>query len=186
MRLLLFAFVFFSASTYAQSVPSRNAVRVGLNRAFFGSGDVVGPALYAEYSYQATPFLAITPRLISGFAHREQQGNFRHVSSFAANVSVRITPVPRYLGWFSLDAGGLYHRFASTSGSVSRVFGYGSISSGEHYQENLWGFVGAINTDFAQGKQWALGARLELLTSLSEGYLNADSYQLGLYYGRRF
>ena len=147
---------------------------------------MVGPALYAEYSYQITPFVAVAPRVLSGMARRERRNNFDQISSFATNLSLRITPIPRYLPWFSLDLGGLYHRFASTYGSANLTFGDGAIGYGQHRQEDLLGFIGAVNTDFVHREQWILGTRLELLTSLSGGYLNADSYQLGLYYGRRF
>ena len=171
----------------AQSAEPSNAVRVGINRAFFGSGDVVGPALYAEYSYQLNPYLGIAPRLISGVASRVLPSHFDHVSSFAANLSVRVTPLPNYLRWFSIDIGGLYHRFTNTYGNTGPPFnGQPTSEDAYHYTENLWGFVGAINTDFVNRETFTLGARLELLTSLSEGYLNADSWQIGLYYSRKF
>lgn len=187
MRFLLFLIVFFPALAYAQLDAPRNEIRVGINRAFFGSGDVVGPALYAEYSYQINPYLSVAPRLISGMAAREQPDLYNHVSSFGANVSARITPLPRVLYFFSVDVGGLYHRFANTYGSINSTTPDGASNDySEHRQNNLWGFVGAVNTNFVNQETYNLGARLELLTSLSGGYLSADSYQWGVYYARRF
>lgn len=180
MRFLLFLIVFFPALAYAQLNAPRNEIRVGINRAFFGWGDVVGPALYAEYSYRINPYLSVAPRLISGMAVREEQNQYDHISSFGANVSVRITPLPRLLYFLSVDVGGLYHRFASTYGSINSTTPDGASNDySEHRQNNLWGFVGAVNANFVNQETYTLGARLELLTSLSEGYLNADSYQWG-------
>ncbi len=187
MRALLFLIVFLPAGAYAQSTDPRNEIRVGINRAFFGSGDVVGPALYAEYSYRVNPYLSVAPRLISGTAARERPDLYDHASSFAANVSARITPSPRVLSFLSLDVGGLYHRFASTYGSINSTTPDGiSNDYSEHRQQNLWGFVGAVNTELVHQEAFTLGARLELLTSLSGGYLSADSYQIGIFYSRRF
>lgn len=187
MRSLLFLIALFPAVAYAQSADLRNEIRFGINRAFFGSGDVIGPALYAEYSYRVSPYLSVAPRLISGTAVREELNLYNHVSSLGANVSARITPLPRFLYFFSVDVGGLYHRFASTYGSINRTIP-GGISNdySEHRQQNLWGFVGAVNASFVDQETFTLGARLELLTSLSGGYLSADSYQWGIYYSRRF
>ena len=187
MRSLLFLISFLPAVAYAQSADPRNEIRVGVNRAFFGSGDVVGPALYAEYSYRFNPYLSVAPRLISGTASREQPNLYDHVASFGANVSARITPLPRVLYFFSVDLGGLYHRFASTYGSINSTTPDGmSNDYSEHRQDNLWGFVGAVNTTFVNQESFTLGARLELLTSLSGGYLSADSYQIGVFYARKF
>ena len=174
--------------TLAQSAEPQHAVRIGINRAFFGSGDVVGPALYAEYSYQFNAYLGIAPRVISGFANRQDDRRFDHISSFAANISARISPLPRYLPGWTIDLGGLYHHFANTYGDIvgPPSSGPSAVSDAYHRQENLWGFVGAMNVDVVHQEKYSLGARLELLTSLSEGYLNADSYQIGLYYSRKF
>ena len=187
MRSLLFLIAFLPAMAYAQSGVPQNEIRIGINRAFFGSGDVVGPAVYAEYSYRLSSYLSVAPRLIGGMAVREQRNFYNHVSSFGANVSARITPLPRFLYFFSVDVGGLYHRFASTYGSINRTIPGGSSNDySEHRQENLWGFLGAVNASFVNQEYFTLGARLELLTSLSGGYLSADSYQWGVYYARKF
>ena len=187
MRSLLFLIIFLPNWTSAQLIAPRNEIRVGINRAFFGSGDVVGPSLYAEYSYRLNPYLSVAPRLIGGMAVRERPDLYNHVSSFAANVSARITPLPRFLYFLSVDVGGLYHRFASTYGSINSTTPDGIPNDySEHRQENLWGFIGAINTEFVSMESYTLGARLELLTNLSGGYLSADSYQIGVFYARRF
>ena len=189
MRTLLFSlFLLTQTLAHAQSYEPRNSVRIGINRAFFGSGDVIGPTFYAEYSYQLNPYLSVAPRLQSGFANRRLDYYLNHISSFAANVSARITPLPRYLPWVSVDIGGLYHRFVQTSGNSAGWSGQGFQIAYEvtNDSENLWGFIGAVNIDFARQETFTFGTRLELLTSLMGGYLNADSYQLGLYYGRRF
>ena len=146
-----------------------------------------GPALYAEYSYRFNPYLSVAPRLIGGMATRERPDLYNHASSFAANVSARITPLPRFLYFFSVDVGGLYHRFASTYGSANSTTPGGTSNDySVHYQDNLWGFVGAVNAEFVNQEAFTLGVRLELLTSLSGGYLSADSYQTGVFYARRF
>ena len=188
MPLFLLSLLLLALTTQAQPSESSQAIRIGANRAFFGTGDVVGPAFYAEYAYSFNPYVALAPRVISGFAHRQDRTIFNHISSFAVNLSVRISPLPRYLPGWSIDIGGLYHRFTNTSGNVFQISGTSQPASGDanHYRENLWGFVGAINGDIIHREKFSLGARLELLTSLAEGYLNADSYQWGVYYSRRF
>ena len=192
MRTTLFSLLLLTQSVvYAQAVEPRNAIRIGINRAFFGSGDVVGPAFYAEYSYQLNPYFSLAPRILSGFANQgadDYRNYLNHISSLATNVSVRITPLPRYLPWFAFDIGGLYHRFVQTSGNAAGHSGPQLQAAYEvtNSSENLWGFIGAVNLDFAHQEKFTFGSRLELLTSLSEGYLNADSYQLGFYYGRKF
>ena len=171
----------------AQTSEPPHAIRIGANRAFFGAGDVVGPTFYAEYSYQLSPYVAVAPRAISGFAHRQDFSNLDHLSSFAINLSVCLSPLPRFLPGWTLDVGGLYHRFTNTYGNLTSFPGTPSTANdASHYSENLWGFVGAINGDVIHQEQYAIGVRLELLTSLSEGFLNADSYQLGVYYSRSF
>ena len=162
---------------------NQHAVRVGINRAFFGTGDVVGPAMYAEYSYQVSPYVAIAPRILSGMASRQTQNNFDQISSFAANVSVRITPLPQYVKWFSLDVGGLYHRFANTYGNTFGTFG---SAEAFHNRDHLWGGIAAVNTDWVHQENFTVGSRLEMLTSFGGGFINADSFQIGVYYSRRF
>ncbi len=95
------------------------------------------------------PYISVAPRLISGMAVREQRNLYDHVSSFGANVSARITPLPRFLYFLSLHVRDLYHRFASTYGFVNQTIPGGSSNDySEHRQEYLWGFVGAVNTSF--------------------------------------
>ena len=140
MRLpyLLLFFIIAPTITRAQPAELLHAIRVGVNRAFFGSGDVTGPAFYAEYGYRLSPYVGVAPRVSSGFAHRQDRDNFNHISSFAINLSVRISPLPRYLPGWSLDLGGLYHRFTQTSGNLTNLFGTPTSGDASHYQKNRW------------------------------------------------
>ncbi|MGB3585691.1 MAG: hypothetical protein WBA23_04075 [Tunicatimonas sp.] len=175
--------------SYAQEINHQNTLRLGLNRAFFGSGDIIGPALYVEYSRELNSFLAITPRIMSAYANRNDDNLISHASDFGTSVSLRITPFP-YNGFrrIKVDIGGLYHRFIQSYGSVGSVDIYDTVimSDSNYRKDDLFGFIGSVNISILDNDRFDLGGRLDLLTSLDEGYLNADSFQYGLFFGVKF
>lgn len=179
----------FTSLLYAQDVNPLNSLRVGVNRAFFGAGDITGPALYVEYSRELLPFLAVTPRIMSAYGNSRNDYFVNQASDFGTSLSLRFTPFPnRGLRRVKFDVGGLYHRFIQSYGSVLSPDEYGLIATENSFyrREDLVGFIGSINVSALDNHRFDLGARLDLLTSLSGGYLNADSFQTGLYFGMKF
>ena len=167
---------------------SKNSTRFGINRAFFGSGDIAGPAISAEYSYSFNKYFALTPRIMSGFANKLTDKNFDHASSFAASLSMRITPLPDIFRRLKFDVGGLYHQFIKTWGEIGENNQSGAIVSynTEYSKENLFGLLGSASINVIDKKRIESGLRFEMLTSFTDGYFNCDSWQTGLYIGIKF
>ncbi len=46
----------------------KNSARFGINGAFFGSGDIIGPSIYGEYSISLNDYFAIVPRFMCAYA----------------------------------------------------------------------------------------------------------------------
>lgn len=178
--ILFFILFFFSLNLYGQQNSGKqNSARFGSSFAFFGAGDLYGISIYGEYVCRLSKVLSVSPRIMSGFASR---ADFDHLSSFAGSVSLGINPFPRKS--FKIDVGGLYHKVINSYGSLGDMqYGQSEIISGYHSNENLLGFIGSLSGNLYSNKKMELGARFDLLTSLTEGYLNADSWQIGLYIG---
>ena len=67
---LLFGLLLVYGFLYGQrDIKTNNTARFGINRAFFGSGDIIGPGIYGEYSFSFSNYFAITPRIMSAYAH---------------------------------------------------------------------------------------------------------------------
>jgi hypothetical protein len=165
-----------------------NSARFGINRAFFGSGDIVGPSISAEYSYSFNKYFALTPRIMSGFANKVTDKNFDHASSFGTSLSLRITPLPNTFRRLKFDVGGLYHQFIKTWGEIGENNQSGAIVSynTEYSKENLFGLIGSASINIIDKKKVESGLRFEMLTSFTDGYFNCDSWQTGVYIGMKF
>jgi len=186
---LVIGIFLFSIFLYGQEVNNtRNSVRFGINRAFFGSGDIVGPGIYAEYSYSLNNYFAMSPRIMSAYANRNDEGNFAHASSFVTSLSIRITPLPNFFKGLKIDFGGLYHRFINSHGSIEEKDEYNDYHSNDaiYYKEDLFGLLGSLNINVFENKRLETGLRFDILTSFTEGSFNCDSWQIGTYIGLKF
>jgi hypothetical protein len=181
MKPLLFVVVlFFSLNVRGQqNSDKQNSARFGSNFAFFGAGDLYGISIYGEYVWRLNKVLSVSPRIMSGFASR---ADFDHLNSFAGSVSLGINPFPRKS--FKIDVGGLYHKVINSYGTLGDIqYGQSEITRGYHSSENLFGLIGSVSGNLYSNKKMELGIRFDLLTSFTEGYFNADSWQIGLYIG---
>lgn len=186
---LLVAFLIIGCVVYGQTDHStKNSIRIGINRAFFGSGDIIGPSISAEYSYSINNYLAITPRMMSGSAHKFYENYFFQASSFGTSLSVKVTPLPYSFERLKFDVGLLYHRFIHFWGEIDHTSSYGSyISTEANYSINdLKGFIGSIQFNLIDRNKMESGLRFDMLTSLSDGYFNCDSWQIGFFVGIKF
>ncbi len=167
---------------------AKNTARFGINRAFFGSGDITGPGIYLEYSCSLNDYFALTPRIMSAYAHRKSDGYFDLASSFGASLSVRITPFPNFFSRLKFDFGGLYHKFIKTWGETGQKTEYDEYISSYtiYYKEELFGLIGSLNVNVIDTKKIEMGLRFDMLTSFTEGYFNCDSWQTGVYFGLKF
>lgn len=187
--ILLVSFFYSFSEIYGQeNAMTKNAVRIGVNRAFYGAGDIVGPSVNAEYSYSLNKYFAMTPRVMSGYANRMDGGQFNHASSFSSSLALRITPFPNTFQRLKVDFGGLYHRFIKSYGSVDPKAGYGGYHSSStiYRREDLFGLIGSLSINLIDHKRIESGIKFDMLTSFTEGYFNSDSSQTGLYFGVKF
>jgi hypothetical protein len=187
--LLLTGLILFAGLVNGQdNLTLKSAARIGINRAFFGYGDIVGPCISAEYSYSFNTYFALTPRIMSGFANKLTDKNFDHASSFGTSLSIRITPLPNSFRRLKFDVGGLYHQFIKTWGEIGENTQSGAIVSynSEYSKENLFGLLGSASINIIDKKKIESGLRFEILTSFTEGYFNCDSWQTGVYIGMKF
>ncbi len=177
---LLFT-VFSSFNVFAQEPDptTLNSARFGTNFAFFGAGDLYGVAIYGEYVVRLNKVLSISPRISSGFASR---ADFDQLTSFATSVSLGVQPFRNKS--LQIDVGGLYHKVINTYGSLGEFqYWQYEIERGYHSNENLFGFLGSISGNVYSNKKLEVGIRFDLFTSFYEGYLEADSWQIGTYIG---
>ena len=105
------------------SQDSRNMLRIGLNGAFFGSGDVLGMSISTEYVYQINDILEITPRIMIANANNMYNVDnifyeYHQINSLGASLSLRITPFPDSFHRLKFDCGGLYQRFIKSWGQL--------------------------------------------------------------------
>lgn len=181
MKLLLMCVALFcAANANAQVNKSRmNVARMGTNFSFFGAGDLYGVSIYGEYVQRLNKVFSVSPRISSGFASR---AGFDHLTSFATSVSLGVQPF-NYQS-FKIDIGGLYHKVINSYGTLGDgQYGQYDIERGFHSNENLFGFLGSLSGNVYSNKKLEVGVRFDLFTSVSEGFLNADSWQIGAYIG---
>ncbi|MEN8229343.1 MAG: hypothetical protein ABFS38_14385 [Bacteroidota bacterium] len=171
------------------SQDSRDMIRIGLNGAFFGSGDVLGISTSIEYVHQINDFLDITPRFMIANANNMYNMNtfyeYHQITSLGASLSLRITPFPDLFHRLKFDIGGLYQRFIKSWGQLGSIDMYGTYYSNATYysSDNLYGLLGSVNLNLIETTRIESGLRFELLTSFYKGSLECDGVQSGLYLG---
>jgi hypothetical protein len=184
--ILLPALLFFNISVFAQKNNNPvNSFRAGLNCAFFTSGDFYMPAVSVDYSRSLNKFLAISPRIIGAYHNRVSYGKNDFSSSLAAALSLRITPLPGVFDHLKIDVGGLYHHFKVSSTYILNP-GRDNYANYNYSVSDLFGLIGSLSLNFSTKHKLYWGARLDMLTSFSEGYFNCDSWQMGIYLGKNF
>lgn len=172
----------------AQQQTPKGAVTTGVNYAFFGSGDVTGPCLVADYSYDINKYLALTPGVRVASVTRNSDGNYSHLSSLALNLSLTFTPLPELFDNLMLEAGGLFHRQVNNYGNCVEDETDGYYTSDEtHFSvERLWGLVFSIKLNIIDNQRFVAGCRGDMLTSFLDNYYNCDGLQGGIYIGVKF
>lgn len=172
---------------------ANKVLQLGINSAFFSSGDMTGLGLNIEYNYPVNKYLSIAPRLMSAKAngisnYTSSMNKFHHISSFALSLSAKITPFPDQFKRLKLDFGGLCHQFTKTRGTLSNSDEYDTYntSNTSYYEDNLFGLLASLSFNVIDSQKMAGGLRLDLLTSLHEGYLESDAFQTGIYFGIKF
>ncbi|NCD41030.1 MAG: hypothetical protein EOL88_02970 [Bacteroidia bacterium] len=186
MKRLLITLLMCSAliPAIAQQNIATNHFTAGLNGAFYGSGDIIGPALYIAYTRQFSPYLGIAPRLQTGYANSLTNYAFDHASSLMAFADIEITPLPNRLNRFSLLLGGVYHHFIKVYGNYQRISEYEEyLSNNATYRnDKCFGLHGALKYRIVNTEKYQVGIIAELMTGFYEGYLEAESLQCGLFF----
>jgi len=193
-KTLILIFLLFGLILNAQDdISTKQSLRVGLNTAFFGSGDMTGLGLNIEYNYAINKYLSIAPRFMSANANGISDypsftNDFHQISSFGFSLSGKITPFPNNFKRLNIDLGGLYHKFTETWGDIGSKDEYDTYSTNNtsYYEDNLFGFLGSLSFNVIDSKKVASGLRFDLLTSLYEGYLECDGFETGIYFGLKF
>ena len=186
--------IFSSLLINAQNEPTaKQTLQIGLNSAFFGSGDMTGIGLNVEYNYPINKYFSLSPRIMSananGISNRSYSKSvFNHTSLFGISLSGKITPFPNNFKRLKVDLGGLFQKLTYTWGDIdtSNYYGIYSTNNTSYNEENLFGFIGSISYDLIDTKNIVSGFRFDLLTSLYEGYLECDGFQTGIYFGIKF
>ena len=113
---------------------------------------------------------------------------YHQISVFGTSLSARFTPFVKSFKRLNLDFGLLYQRFIKSWGLTRPDELYNSYDGANthYYAENLFGFLGSINLNVIDTKNIESGFRIEMLTSLSEGYFNSEGIQTGIFLGIKF
>ena len=184
--ILLLTLIFLSGTLFAQqSKPDVDVLRVGINGAFFTSGDIYMPAISIDYAHPLNNFMAISPRIIGAYHNKVRYGVNRFSSSLAAALSLRIKPLPGIFDPLKFDIGALYHHYKTSELFILDP----ATSTSANYSyllEDLFGLIGSISIDFPSKRQLFWGGRFDVLTSFHSDYFNIDSWQLGIYGGLKF
>lgn len=186
--IILFIFTIMGMNVNAQETSNKKgSLQVGLNGAFYGSGDMIGTSFYGEYLYQVNDYFSVTPRLFGGFANDNEElwGDevlYKLLTSFGVNLSVRYTPFPVALNNLKIEAGPLFHQVVKSYGESSINPEYQPSFHSYYSKENLFGISGSLLYDIFLSEKSSTGLRFDMLTSFTEGYYNCDSFQLGVYY----
>lgn len=179
---------FFTSQLKSQEViDHQNTLRFGINRAFYGSGDIFGTSIYSEYSYKINKRITVSPRIFYGFAYVIKGRTSNHLSSFGINLNADITPFPSKLKKFKFCIGPLYNYQAQTYGEVVENLNendYRLINTITIEEKKLGALIG-FKFDVFETEKIELGARFDMLTNFN-GFLWADSWQFGIYFGSKF
>ena len=181
---------------FAQDIIKKdNTLEVGISNAFYGMGEMVGTGIFIQYSHALNDYFSLSSGILSAYANRKQtnnigsmSNNFGQTSSFATNISLRITPLPRVkiLKQFSMNIGGLYHRLVHTWGVLdvsSYTGGSYNTTIASYMDEYLWGLIGSANFSIFENDNITSGLSFDLYTSFANNMLNCDEYQIKLFLG---
>jgi len=175
----------------AQADPdSGQMIRIGLNGAFFGSGDVLGLSTSIEYVHQINDVIEVTPRIMMAAANNMYNVDnifyeYHQITSLDASLSLRLTPFPNSFHRLKIDIGGLYQRFTKSWGQLGSIDMYGTYDSNttHFYRDSLYGLLGSVNLNVLETARIESGFRIELLTSFYRAHLGCDGIQSGFYLG---
>ena len=190
LSIILFIALFTVLGSTAQN---QNSLRVGLNGAFWGAGDVTGLVFYAEYERTLTPYFALVPRLSSGYSSEHVKGTKEYwsewsyssiLSTHTASLSLRTTPFQK-MSWLKLDAGFLYQHtiISSINFYPDPTIGVAGVTA---WDDHLFGILFAVNANIIETERHVFGLRGEMLTYFDAGSFECSGFQFGIYYGVRF
>ena len=184
--ILISAMLLITGSAFTQQKkPLSDAIRAGLNCAFFTSGDIYMPAVSIDYVHPLNEFMAISPRIINAYHNRVGYGNYKYSSSLAAALSLKLSLLPGIFDPLKIDIGALYHHFKTSTLYLADP--NTSLSGNyDYYIEDHFGLIGSISLDFPAKRRIFWGGRFDMLTSFQGNYFNVDSFQGGIYCGLKF
>ena len=170
------------STTIAQN---RNSLRIGVNGAFWGSGDAIGKVIYGEYERTLNSYFSVVPRMSIGYANEQLEWYSSLLSSYTASLSLRATPFQASeLSRLKLDAGLLYQSTVKLGINYSSHPSINIVGVDDDIY-NLFGFLFGLNINIIQTERHVLGVRGEMLTNIDGGF-HCDGLQFGVYYGVRF
>lgn len=183
--LLLSTITFHSQSQEVSA--TQKTMRFGVNRAFYGAGDIFGTSIYSEYSYQINKYIDISPRVSFGFAYSKDDMTSDHLSSFSINCNADITPFPEKFKKLKCFLGPLFYYQANTYGPIE-----GEVNENEYTllnattnDEKTFGALIGLRFNFFETEDLEIGTRFDMLTNFG-GFLWTDSWQFGIYFGKKF
>jgi len=184
-KLLILTLLSISLNTFGQNLDTtRNYVKTGINYAFFGSGDVSGTALYAEYTHYINKYFGITPKVNFGNAYRKNtdfyEVEINQVTIKSVSLSANYKPMPLRFSNLSFGFGGLISVFDNTY--IFKTFSAPENISVQSYSEIQFGLLGSLKLDVIEEERFNIGLNAELLTTFYGKYLEATSYQYGAYF----
>jgi len=180
-KIALLLTILIGINCFGQENETKNIFSFGTNFSFYGHGDIVGPSIYGEYSYELNKHFSISPKLASGYAHRVRDKYFGSLSSFAVSLSVDYTPFPERFDNLKIDFGGLYHKVLISSVNMINT----EYESADVFNFNYYGFLSSVKLDVIDLKKIKAGLRFDVLYSI-KGLVEVESWQVGPYIGIKF
>lgn len=173
-NIITFSFMLLSIISYGQQIStSDNIVNFGINRAFYGHGDIFGSVIYGEYSRSLNSNIDLTSRIMGGYAYNESLYNSNQTSlSLGATLSLTLTPFPKSFQWLKFNIGAFYHRFAS------------KYNNNTNYEiDNSFGVVGSIRFNIFDTFKYQIGIRSDMFVNIGGECLTC---QMGAFGGLKF
>lgn len=181
-----------SALLGQDNVKKDNILEVGLSATGYCMGGNTGTGIFFQYSHTLNNYFALSTGISSGFSNYIETGyigslsnNFSHTSSYAMNLSLRVTPLPKSVKWFSINVGELYNRMIKTWGAHDdnqQGLRY-NIVTGSHIAEHLFGFIGSVNFTIIDNDKITSGLSYDMHTSFVNGVYTCDAHQIRLFLG---
>ena len=169
-----------------------NTLEVGLSVTGHCAGGHTGTGIFLQYSHALNDYFALSGGIMNGYSNYLEAGNigslsnnFSHISSYATNLSLRITPLPKSAKWFSINVGGLYNRYIKTWGAHNdnpQGDLYSSAST-EYLARHLFGFIGSLNFTIIDNDKFTSGLSYDMYTSFVSGIYTCDAHQIRLFLG---